>query len=143
MKVINSLKGSGRQGVPEQERLHLKKQVVGHQPSLNLIAVHTSRDDNKNRALLGLARKPTLLRAGSLMALAEIAHDLELNRVVQGRTDKNLINDAVDSQRVLLSALCDDFLTQDNRSLEMHELVRYGMGLPPGRLSNRDLKVVS
>lgn len=142
-EVVAALKDSDRRGVPEGERMSLKKQVVIHQPSLDLIAVHMGRNDSEDRALLDLARRATFVRAGLLMTLAEIAHDLELNRVVRGLADKNLINDAVDSQGVLLSALCDDFLTHDKRSLGMHELVRHGMDLPPGKLSDQNLRIAS
>ena len=139
---VEALRGSVRRGVSDDERWEIKSRLVMHPATLENVAVHVTEDRTDERRLADLVRRPTLTRAGALLTLSEVVHAVEHERVVRGLHEKTLVNDAVDGQGVLLSAVCEDFLTKDNRSKELHRLVRFGMGLPPGRVSARLRPVV-
>ena len=139
---VEVLRGSVRRGVSDDERWEIKSRLVQHPTTLECVAVQVAKDGAEERRLSDLVRRPTLTRAGALLTLAEVAYLLEHQHVVRGLADKTLLNDAVDGQGVLLSAVCDDFLTEDTRSKELHRLVRSGMGLSPGRVSARLRPVV-
>ncbi len=132
---VDELEGAVRKEVPEEKRTELKKRLTQHQDTLDLVAAQMIDNEGEAERIGKLVRRRTFVRASALMVLAEVVYALENEHVIRGLADKTLINDNIDSQGVLLSALCADFLTRDTRSLELHELVRAGMDLPPGKLS--------
>lgn len=133
---VEKLEDGIRKEVPEETRNELKKKLIRHGDTLELVAAQMMDSDDEAERIAELMSRPTFTRASALLVLAEVVYALEHGQHhISGLADKTLVNDNIDSQCVLLSALCADLLTQDTRSLELHKLVRAGMNLPAGKLS--------
>lgn len=131
---VKALREAKKSGLADQDREEIKARLSRHRESLELVAAQMAKETEEESKLVKLVHQPTLTRAGAVLTLAEIVDKLDQGHTIRGLADTTLVNDAVDSQGVLFSALCVDFMTKDTRSLRLHALVRGAMGLKAGRL---------